>query len=391
MTKKKSQRVAIVYHFFAHYRKSVFEELISNGQHDYIFYGDRIDPDNGSMEAWIPDPPTEFRLAKFRRILGPIAWQRGIHRLALRRDIDSIIYLGDPHYFTTWTSALSARLSGKTVFFWSHGVRKKEKGIRRLIRRTFFRLPHKSLLYGHDGKRNLEVLGVDTGSMHVVYNCHNYEGYKAQRERYLDDELASVRSKLFDEPSAPMLICSVRLKASRRFDLLLEAMRILKDQGVTTNLLLIGDGPIRNELEQTAKSYQLPVHFYGACYDENVVSKLTQAARLTVLPSALGLTAIQSLSLGTPVIASNDTVLNGPEMEAITPGVTGDLFKPGDASDLAQKMKSWLEAKPSSKSLREQCYEVIDRWYNPVFQRIAIERAISGDPPEDKLGLPSHA
>ena len=381
MTKTKPQRVAIVYHFFAHYRKSVFEELIHHGRHEYVFCGDQVDPDNGSIEAWIPDPPTEFRLAKFRRILGPIAWQRVVHRLALRRDIDSIIYLGDPHYLTTWTSAFLARIFGKNVFFWSHGVRKKEKGIRRLIRRTFFRLPHTSLLYGHDGKRNLKALGVATDSMHVVYNCHNYEGYKTQRERYRDEELALARSKLFDDPSAPMLICSVRLKASRRFDLLLEAMRLLKVQGVTTNLLLIGDGPIREELEQTAKQDGLPVNFYGACYDEDAVSKLTQAARLTVLPSALGLTAIQSLSLGTPVIASNDTVLNGPEMEAITPGVTGDFFKPGDAKDLARVIRSWLETKPESEHLRGKCYEIIDQYYNPSYQRYAIERAIDGDLP----------
>jgi hypothetical protein len=76
-------------------------------------------------------------------------------------------------------------------------------------------------------------------------------------------------------------------------------------------------------------------------------------------------------------------MLQAPESEVIIPGYNGDLFKHGDTDDLAACIKRWTQSDRVDEATRQKCHEVIDRYYNPEFQRYVIDRAISGEPAED--------
>ncbi|MDY7108280.1 MAG: glycosyltransferase [Planctomycetota bacterium] len=376
-------RVAVVYHFFPHYREPIMRELLASDRYEFIAVGDRKDPTGEDIKAWADCPDERFVYAPFRALRYPLGLQRGLLRLALRRDLHGIVYLGNAFWPCTWLSSLLARLTGKRVLFWTHGWTRRDRGLVRLVRRTFYRLGHGLLLYGHLAK----MIGLEEGfapeRLHVVYNSLDYDRQKAVRQSISAEDIRRRREALFPGSSRPMVICTTRLTAVRRLDLLLEAMRRLSDDGHELDLLLVGDGPERPRLEERARREGLSVHFFGACYDEQIIAELVMSANVSVAPGKVGLTAMHSLVFGTPVITHGDVYQQMPEWEAVIPGRSGDLFRRDDVADLAEVIRRWTASRHPDESVRSACQAVIDRFYNPHFQRRAIERALDGRPADD--------
>jgi 1,2-diacylglycerol 3-alpha-glucosyltransferase len=368
-------KVGIVYDCFPHYRAAVMRELLSSPQHDYVLVADEM-PVDPTIKGWRVEDRARFIHAPCHRLISKFFFQKKVIGLALRRDFDAVIYMAYANFITTWLSALAARMTGKKVYFWTHGWNRTEAGLKAWLRRCFYRLADALLLYGHSAKMFGLTHGFAPEKLHVIYNSLDYELQKQIREEVTAEELQRFRQQLFEGPDRPMVVCSARLTTNCRFDLLLEAQAQLRDEGHDFNLLLIGDGPERAALQAQAERLKLSVHFYGACYDEAILARLIMAAHVTVSPGKVGLTAMHSLAYGTPVITHDDYEAQGPEWEAIVAGRTGDFFRRGDVKDLARAIRTWTQLPPDA-ARRAACYRLIDRFYNPSFQRRAIDRAVS--------------
>jgi glycosyltransferase involved in cell wall biosynthesis len=370
----------VIYHFFAHYRSAIMRALLDCKEVDYVLVGDRLDPDN-SIKSWQP-PEDRLLFAPCIKITSTLLWQKGLVRLALRRDIDVMIFLGNVNFLSTWSAALIARLTRKRVLYWTHGWIRNEQGIKAAIRSLFYHLSHGLLLYGNRAK----MIGVKNGftgdTLYVVYNSLDYEAQRIARANITESHTKQVRERIFAHPSNPVLICTSRLIRLRGLELVLGAMSELQGQGFETSLLLVGDGPEREYLEKMARDLHLAVHFYGPCYEEACLAELIMSANLTVAPGKVGLTAMHSLVYGTPVVTHDDPADQMPEWEAIVPGRTGDFFRRGDVHDLAMTIHKWCVRPWPDAGVRQQCMEVIDQFYNPEFQRRVINRAVSGLPAE---------
>ena len=374
------KNVAIVYHFFAHYRHGIIQELCLNSAINYIFVGDLKDPLNSGIKSANVIPSDHFIFAPcyhWRSVL----IQKGLLRLALKKDIGTIIFLGDPHYLVTWISAALARICKKRVLYWTHGWTRDERNGKDKVRCLYYAIAHGLLLYGDHAKKLASRRGFRPENLYVIGNSLDYENQKKSRHRVTPAITGYVRSKLFEVPQRPMLICSCRLRKKKRLDLLLDAMVILEKAGTPMNLLLVGDGPEKSRLEAIVAENNLAVKLLGACYEEDLLSVLTMAADLTVAPGEVGLTAMQSMAYGTPVITHDDKENQGPEWEAIVPGKTGDFFLRDNSNDLARVISRWLNTRKTREQVRSACYEIIEKKYNPKVQRLAIERAVHGLPP----------
>lgn len=371
-------RVAVVYPFLPHYRAPVFRELLDSGENDYLLVGDTKSVDPGVTEWW-PENERQFLKSPCRQVGSSCLLQRGLVSLSRRFDLDAFIFLGNPYFISTWIAAAIARLKGKRVLFWTHGWTRPERGLKSWLRSVFYKLPHGLLLYGHQARQTGLSLGFPADRLHVVYNSLDYVTQKRLR-----DELASVpagplKRSQFPNPELPLVVCVARLTRRCRFDLLFEAQALLAGEGHLFNVLLIGDGPERANLESQARRLELPVAFLGACYDEATLAAWTMAAHVTVSPGKVGLTAIQSLAYGTPVITHSDPEEQGPEWEAIHPGCSGDFYRRGDSGDLARVIYKWTSRPALVGVEREECWQIIERYYNPAYQRRAIEAALRGE------------
>jgi glycosyltransferase involved in cell wall biosynthesis len=376
--------VPIVYHFFAHYRAGVNRALTGSGKYDYLFVGDVSGEAASGIEAW--QPPKEARFLKVHNLLlaDRVLFQSKVVRLAFRRDIKSLIYLGSAQFVTTWLSAAVARLTGKRVLFWGHGWTAPDRGLKRICRLAFYRLAHGMLLYGHHAKQIGMQMGLRPENLHVIYNSLDYPAQVARRQAVREEELTNIRKSFFGQGAGnPTLICAGRLVAMRRLDLLLDAMCLLKREGRPVNLLLVGDGPERSALGHRTESGGLAVHFHGSCYDESELARLFMASDMMVMPGRVGLAAIHSLAYGTPVLIHDDPNDQGPEFESVIPGFNGAHFAHNDGSDLARAITDWFQCAPARDQIRRRCYEVVERFYNPTAQAALIERALDGEPADD--------
>ena len=113
-------KVAVVYHCFPHYRTAVLRELLQNSENEYVLLADEkpIDP---TIKPWRVEDQTRFILAPCRILIAPFLFQHGLLKLGLRRDLDAMIYLGNPYFISTWLSASLARFtrgSTKWALLW---------------------------------------------------------------------------------------------------------------------------------------------------------------------------------------------------------------------------------------------------------------------------------
>lgn len=139
-------------------------------------------------------------------------------------------------------------------------------------------------------------------------------------------------------PPGPYFIYIGRLSSEKGLPTLMKAFMEIKSP--KAKLYIVGDGPIRKELEGHAHDDQR-IHFTGYL-SGNSLKEVTRNALAVVVPSEwyenAPLSVLEAFSFGKPVIGSK---IGGiPEM--IDEGYNGYLFNPGDVNNLKEKLKLML-------------------------------------------------
>jgi colanic acid/amylovoran biosynthesis glycosyltransferase len=147
-------------------------------------------------------------------------------------------------------------------------------------------------------------------------------------------------------PAAPRLVCVGRLCEQKGQLLLIEAAARLLGEGISFEIVLVGDGELRGEIEQKIRARGLDAHLRitGWADGQQVQGELRQA-RALVLPSfaeGLPVVIMEALAMGRPVIST--FVAGIPEL--VVDGECGWLVPAGDVDALAAAMKRALVAAP---------------------------------------------
>ena len=153
-------------------------------------------------------------------------------------------------------------------------------------------------------------------------------------------------------------------------------------------LKVIGDGPLRRELEKEAERYGLNIEFLGYRSHEEVI-KIVQQASLQVIPSewyeTFGMVVIEAYQCGIPVVASRI----GSLAEIVIDGQSGLLFEPGNAQDLAQKINMLVTNTDLASKLADRARRIFDERYTEdrnfeilidIYQRAIEDFAMRGGP-----------
>jgi N-acetyl-alpha-D-glucosaminyl L-malate synthase BshA len=116
-------------------------------------------------------------------------------------------------------------------------------------------------------------------------------------------------------------------------------------------LLMIGDGPERDEAEREAREHDVAadVRFLGRL---DTVAALLQASDLFLLPSqseSFGLAALEAMACGVPVVASRA----GGLPEVISDGVSGILEPVGSVEAMGRRAVELLRSAPRYAAMRE--------------------------------------
>jgi len=131
----------------------------------------------------------------------------------------------------------------------------------------------------------------------------------------------------------------------------IRAAAILGGSMPEVNFLVVGDGPLKAELEQQAKQAGLSgrVFFTGERRDVDSIMPCLDVFVLASATEGLPLTLLEALAAGRPVVASRV----GGIPEVVSHGVNGLLVDPGDVAGLARSMRSVLECREMSRAMGE--------------------------------------
>ena len=148
-------------------------------------------------------------------------------------------------------------------------------------------------------------------------------------------------------PSAPRLVNIGRITEQKGQAILVQAAARLRDRGADFELIIVGDGPMRGEIERLIEHFKLQerVKITGYLSNQGVRDELL-AARALILPSfAEGLPGVffEVLALGRPVVTTY--VAGHPEL--IKEGVNGWLVPAGAVEPLVDAMAEVLNADPA--------------------------------------------
>ena len=362
----------VVTNLGSHYRLPIYALMASRfGCHYYL--GDRL---RSPVKTFDYRSLTGFRHTLHNVFVGPFYWQCGAVRL-LFKPYDVYILDGEPYCLSAWVMLLLAKALGKETIAWTHGWYGREGWLKRIIKKVFYQLHDKLMVYSQYAIALMEREGIAKNKLFCIANSLDSDRQKAIRDTLSDMDTYAQHFRNVN----PCVIYCGRIQHSKKLDLLLQALKRLKDEGHLVNVIFVGKDVDGVGLTALAEDLGLEeqVWMYGPCYDDAVLGQLFHDAYVCVSPGNVGLTAVHALTFGCPIITHDNFPYQAPEFEAIVPGLTGDFFRQGDVNDLAAKILNWTSKnKEQRRQVRQAAYGEIDRKWNVHYQLEVIEKVIYG-------------
>lgn len=362
-------KICCIFNLAPHYNEPVFKLIDKELRCDF-YLGDRVPypiklMDYSNLEGF------KKRL-NYTSVFGNFYWQKGAVLLAFK-SYKHYIITGEPYCVSTWLILFLNRVTGKKTYLWTHGWYGNENSLKKIIKKIFFGLSHKVLLYGDYAKNLMIKEGFDLNKLVTVYNSLDYDSQLKVRENLKQ----TLVYKNHFQNEYPVLLYVGRIQDRKKIELLIEAINMLHKSEFYYNLILIGSPSDQTNINELVSIYGLEkqVWFFGPCYDENILGEFIYNADVCVVPGDIGLTVMHSFAYGTPVITHDNFPKHGPEFEAIESQVTGGFFNEGSVDDLCLKIKDWTCInKELREVIREKCYEVIHERYNSNNQIVILKK-----------------
>ncbi len=172
---------------------------------------------------------------------------------------------------------------------------------------------------------------------------------------------ATIKKK---ETKITKLLFVGRLEKQKSLATLLKAIHHIKNKNLQEQikLIIIGNGSLKQELEQQTKQLQLEnvVTFKG---EQKEVTPFYNEATIFVLPSiweGFGIVILEAFRAKLAVIASN---IEGPS-ELITHNQNGLLFEPKNHIELAERIQTLINNKKQREQLAQKGYETFTEKYH---------------------------
>lgn len=343
-----------ILNYASHYRISIFKRINNDLNADFYFG----DIPNSSIKKIdykdLSNFKKEFKTTKMKSFF----WYSGSYKLVFK-SYQNIILTGDPQILSNWIILILARVMGKKTYLWTHGWYGKETFLKGFVKKIYFGLASKILLYGDYAKKLMIQNGFDESNLIPIYNSLNYTEQLTVRNNL---KKTSIYTAHFGNDN-PVLIYIGRIQKVKRLDLILHAMEILNNQNIFLNLVIVGatskDVNISDDINK--HNLEKQVWLFGSSYDEKKNGELIYNSNICISPGNVGLTAIHSLMYGTPVITHNNFPKQMPEFETIVENYTGAFFEENNAEDLSLKIKRLVNNKIEERN----CHKVIDLIWNP--------------------------
>jgi glycosyltransferase involved in cell wall biosynthesis len=185
--------------------------------------------------------------------------------------------------------------------------------------------------------------GVASQNCELLENGIDLEEFTRRRTR------AAARRELGWRTDGWLIGAVGRLSPEKGFEVLIESVALLRERGIDVELVIVGEGKQKAELEALIGRLSLTecVRLLGYHPDVRLIYEALDIFALSSLREGLPNVLLEALALETPVVATR--VAGVPRL--IADGDTGLLVEPGHAPALADALARLLADVP----LRERC------------------------------------
>lgn len=346
------------------YFLSLAQELCARGHRLILLVGDQnkevVAPDeNPAVLTWPSKRPTHLKDALFlHRVIKKYGPDCVIGNFAAVNLCLLVSWLNSVPHRWAWYHTMSTAIDAEAR------LPRRKINLLRLRKRIIYQLASKVIsVSGAAALDAMKVYGLKPDKVSLVLPCllPNLE----------------ITNELVD-PN--LIVCVGRLVKSKGQETLIRAAKIILQRNDKVRFEFIGDGPDKEYFLNLAVSLGISVNclFTGNIPQKEVLQKMA-SAWVSVVPSyseALGMVNIESLSVGTPVVASNVDGIR----EIIIDNKTGFLVPPRNHEVLAHKIQNILE----DRFLRESFSKVGRQHFLEKFSYSSLPR--QADQIEKMLG-----
>lgn len=208
---------------------------------------------------------------------------------------------------------------------------------KRLLLAPLFRRTAAFLAIGKANRRFFRHYGVAESATFDVPYCVDNDFFLSARARL--PHKAQLKREMGFNPDLPVIVFTGKLIDRKRPLDLLAALERLAAAGADAGLLLIGDGPLRGEIERTVTAQGLRNVRVTGFKNQTELPRCYGCGDIFVLPSGFetwGLVVNEGMLFGMPALATD---MSGCAQDLIEDGVTGFVYPAGDVAALAGRLE----------------------------------------------------
>ena len=270
-----------------------------------------------------------------------LLWQSGALRPAFEADV-AVVSL-NPRIVSNWIVLGTRRIRRRRTLVWGHawprkGPRSRTDRVRDIMRRL----------------ADAVIVYTDREAWDLRARRPKLDVTAAPNALYRMDEMVPA-----DTGHPTDFLYVGRLNSSKKPGLLLEAFHLASpSMPEDVRLVFIGAGPLRNDLAERVAALGLEsrVLLLGHVSDVAELRQAYSSAIASVSPGYVGLSLIQSLGNGVPMLIARDEP-HAPEIEAIVEGENGWFFDSDSSEALASLLAAITAQRTSWTSRRAQIAE----------------------------------
>lgn len=212
----------------------------------------------------------------------------------------------------------------------------------------------------------LDGYGVYTPT-NIIPTGLDLERFESQNDT---DTCHKLRARFQIPPNAPVIVTLGRLAREKNVEFLIRQMTDSRIQELDVHFLIVGDGPDRNRLEALTQELNLQnvVHFTGMVQPKEVATyyRLGDIFVSASQSETQGLTYIEAMACGLPLLCLKDVCLNG----VLQPEHNGYFFETSE--EFVLHLTNMLQTPLHLKLLGQHASETSRNFSKETFARKAL-------------------
>lgn len=279
-----------------------------------------------------------------------VLWQKGVGAWLNSFQPDVLVLEANSRYLSNRYAIRWMHARRRPVIGWGLGapaiVGSGLAAFRRWERLQYLRSLDGVIAYSQRGAGQYREIGIPADRIWVASNAAAHRPKSPPVER-------SPESR-----GRPTVLFVGRLQTRKRIDNLLQACASIPSS-LQPRLIIVGDGPARNEFEELANRIYPQAQFTGAKHGE-ALERLFLEADLFVLPGTGGLAVQQAMSYSLPVIVAEG---DGTQDDLVRPE-NGMQVPAGDLSALKEALQYMLSDLPRLRRMGAASYHIVKEEVN---------------------------